>query len=347
MIEEAKVNFYRINKCGYYERGNDINSFGGIENILDQLFRWASQDDFTLNDSCTYEVLDDDQILRTFCCNLINEKNTGDYLLTTWNETPSNEGRVASIEANSTLGHSTVHMNALPEGTIPGYATYFWFLPQNNIFATIRFGSRTLNGHKNLVKYLNGFLDVFSDHVVKEEDPAMDGHYAVHGYRDLLTGEVTDTLYPAFASSPIRNPGEINYIKDNRVRIRKMIRKTTLDVNVQAEVEFYQRLLNRFGLGEPPAPDMHAKIEYNMPFEPGTGELDEIIDNWNETAGGTWNDIGFKMEGDPQPKWLSNSLAKASQTVDIEKDNDEVINAESLLGALIENRDAFLEVIEW
>lgn len=125
-----------------------------------------------------------------------------------------------------------------------------------------------------------------------------------------------------------------------------MIRHTELNVNVQADIELYQRLLNWVGLGEPAAPETHAKIEYNMPFNPTAEELETIIQSWHETGGGEWNDIGFKMVGDPQAKWLSNSLAKISQTVDIEKDNDEVVNAESLLTVLTNNKESFLDAIE-
>lgn len=345
MREEAKINFYRINKCGFYPRGEETPLFGNnIGQILQSLSAWVGQEGFCLEDTSTYQVEDEDQILRTFCCDMRRDDDHGDYLLTTWNETPTLDGQVPSVSPNSSVGNTTVHLNQLPEGDIPGYATYFWFLPDENIFATVRF-FRTLNGHPNLLRYMDGYLRHFSPYVLREEDPDEDGSYTIAGYINPETNDIHDLLYPAFHSSPIRNPGEIDLIKENRTRITKMHRKAELKVNVQNDTDFYQRLLRFAGLGEPRAQTQGARIDYALPFTPSTDELNSIIDNWGETPGEGWNDVGFKIQGD-DIYWLSRSLAKVSKTIDVERDNEEIFNSESLLNALTEHRVELLTNIE-
>jgi len=344
MREEAKINFYRINKCGFYPWGEDLPLFGNnIGQVLKYLSDWVNQDGFCLEDTSTYQVKDEDQTLRTFCCDLKHDDVHGDYLLTTWNETPTTDGQVPSIASNSTIGSATVHLNPLPEGDIPGYATYFWFLPSENIFATVRF-FRTLNGHPNLMRYLDGYLRHFSPYVLREENPNEDGDYTIIGYINPETKEAFDVLYPAFHSSPIRNPGEIDMIRENRTRITKIHRKASLKVDVKNETTLLQTLLRHVGIGEPPIQTQTANIDYALPFTPSGEELNDIIISWENTSGEGWNDVGFKIQGD-DIKWLSKSLAKVSQDLNVERDNDEIYNSESLLNALTEKRDDLISYI--
>jgi len=128
MKEEADITFYNINKCGYFKYGNDTPEFGNVADTFAELKEWTSNEGMTLGETCTYEIAESEDILRTFCFGLIKNASTGDYLLTTWNETPSTEGNVASVETSKPVGEAEVSLTELPAGSIPGYATYFWII---------------------------------------------------------------------------------------------------------------------------------------------------------------------------------------------------------------------------
>ena len=181
MPEVAKLNFYSVNKCGYYKHGASEAIFGNLPIILSQLRNWATQPQFCLDSTCTFSLTENDgDSLRVFCFDILPNNANGDYFLTTWNETPSNQGKVPSVSGNQPVGSAQVHLNEIEEGTIPGYATYFWFIPELNIFLTIRF-QHLLNGQQNLVKYINGFIEQRSDHaVITQMD---DDNVEILGYR--------------------------------------------------------------------------------------------------------------------------------------------------------------------
>ena len=94
-------------------------------------------------------------LLRTFCYSV--DSNSGEYLMTTWNENADVGGKQAAIDSRGITGSATIETAEPPEGYIPGYPAFFWFIPNRNIFATIQLNTR-LNGRRNLNSYLQGFL---------------------------------------------------------------------------------------------------------------------------------------------------------------------------------------------
>lgn len=342
MPEDAKITFYSIERCGYYQHGEQVPEFGHINSILAQLLSWVSQDDFNIEDTCTYEVGDAENLLRTFCFELIGNGTTGDYLLTTWNETPTSQGQVASVSAQNPVGEAEVFLNTVQPGTIPGYATYFWFIPSYNIFATIRF-QHTLNGHRNLVRYINNFLEWSSDHVVSIEDE--DGNIEIEGYQLNQDGDVQN-LWPSFRSKPLRQSGEIELIRERRNRIRKVVRKSTLYLEDEENLNLWQRMLDHLGIGENNPDRDEVRVEYSFPITPSPEELDEIIETWEDCDTAWWNDVGFRFESENQIRWLSNALIKYTHEIDVMRDNDETVNAESLLEALTHQRGMLINLVE-
>ena len=59
-----------------------------------------------------------------------------------------------------------------------------------------------------------------------------------------------------------------------------------------------------------------------------------MIQDWKEGTEREWDDYGFVFRGSSDIHWLSHSLARVEQELDVERDNDEVVNSMSLLNAL-------------
>lgn len=121
-MEEARVSFYRVTRCGYYKRGKKEAAFGDLRGTLIALNEWVRGK--PLGETCTYHVKDDDEHHRTFCFRLVRQPES--FLLVLWNETPSTEGNVATVDADAKVGSATVSLTELPKNSIPGYATHFW-----------------------------------------------------------------------------------------------------------------------------------------------------------------------------------------------------------------------------
>ncbi|MDD3815790.1 MAG: hypothetical protein PHZ02_14230 [Desulfocapsaceae bacterium] len=342
MKEEAKLNFYSINKCGYYNFGKGDPEFGSVKNILQQLNEWAKRPDFTLESTCTYSTdNDEDDSLRTFCFDIIRNKKTGDFFLTTWNETPTTFGQVASVEADQPVGQADVKMNEIVEGTIPGYATYFWFMPEHDVFATVRF-QHTFNGHRSLVKYLNGFLETHSPYAVKRFID--DDNIEVLGYRDNEKDEI-EKLNPSFRSRLLRKGGEVDLIKQKCASIRNIIRKSTLNLEVEEEKSLATKMLEKMGIFQGCNGRQELSVKYNIPYTPTNDDISSIIENAFEEGLSWHNDVGFQFTGKSEVTWLSNSIIKRDFDLNVERENDEVVNLLSLGKQLSSQRQIVVNIL--
>ncbi|MCA9040987.1 MAG: hypothetical protein KDA65_11615, partial [Planctomycetaceae bacterium] len=149
---EARVKFFTIDRCGYYKYRSSHSAFGEIGGVLSNLSDWVSGKSVSL--TATYHPTNeqDENLLNTYCFS-IRSNSSGDFLLTTWNETESDEGTVASLELTGRVENAAIELIDVPDGYVPGYPAYFWFPNGLNGFATIQFRSR-LNGRNNLTHYL-------------------------------------------------------------------------------------------------------------------------------------------------------------------------------------------------
>lgn len=342
MKESVIMNFYKIEKCGYYDSSYKNHYFGNISNILNQMHNWSIKKQKPLSSTCTFEINDDEnESLRVFCFDMLKNKN--DFLLTTWNETPSNQGRVPSVSGDQPVGSATVHLNTIEKGTIPGYATYFWFLTELNVLATLKFHN-SLNGHKNLVRYISGFIESYSDHVVTSLDDDDNGE--IEGYRNNKEDEA-EQLSPLFRTKLLRKAGEISYIRENYLKVRKIIKKTTIDLAVEDENE--ESLLESMGrlIGIVPRfkNNNNINISYSLPFKPSKKDIDLIINKATEDGLSLRNDVGFQFIKSSKTIWLSNSIIRYDHQIYIKRNNAEIVNIKSLMVNLKEIRNEVVDMV--
>lgn len=341
-MEEAKVTFYQIEKCGLYEYGADDAKIGGVSDFLNQLKAWVEKNDKPLVETCTYAIEESEDVDRTFCYDLITNGVTGDFLLITWNETPSYEGRVAAVQAKSKVGSAKVEFTKLPKDSIPGYATYFWFIPSKNVYATVRFQHR-LNGKKNLDKYFKEFISKFSDYVVLADDGEADFNVAGYSEKD---GEEPLNLHSQFKTSIVRKTGQIDYILKQKKQIRKITRHNKLSPKIPECQEFWQKVLLNLGLKKQRNLNSEVNFSYEFSFTPSETELKEMISEWERSHDSKWDDIGFTLKGEQVPRWLSNSLARDEFDLDVKRINEEIVDAKSILEQLTEKRDLILGLLK-
>ncbi|BBO72699.1 hypothetical protein DSCW_01160 [Desulfosarcina widdelii] len=340
MIEEARITFYEIERCGYYRYNHDEPEFGSVLDVMSQLHDWVKQDDCVLGETCTYKVEEGESVYHTYCFDLVKGNPTNDFLLTTWNEVPSVNGQIAAVNATEHVGAATVNLSEIAEGHIPGYATYFWIIPERKIFATICFHN-ALNGHQNFKKYMKEYIAKFTSYVVAEED---EDQTNIIGYAQN-PGEQAQNYLPSFNSRLFRLPSKLEYLRNNHQFIKKIIRKNKLNPDVQENLSFWEWMLRNIGIADPEPLENEIRIRYEFNRTPSIEELNTIIHQYYEDHDSKWDDVGFHLEGEDAPIWLSHSVAKNKFDLDIEKDNAEIINANSLLAAICQNRQNILNLV--
>jgi len=346
MSESVKFSFYQVDECGYYSWGNSSPVFGSIQELLTDLLHWSA--DKSIENTKLYEPQVGSDYLSTY---LFDIKCMGeDWLVTTWNEVPSTEAGIASVIRDSSVTAPDVIMNRIQDNSIPGYATYFWILPNESLFASVRFKKRTQTGQQPFRKYMEQALSLISSYVRYGEDGVDDSRQVI-GYAPVGEDLISPSPSPRFKTSLAHDVGNRQFIRENAARVSKIIRKETLRLNHADERQWWQSALSRLGISSGSdyrrTDDVNVKYELRPEFF-DLQQVDLMMEEWDESEPmrSEWDDYGFTFKGDANKvHWLSYSTLTASAELNVVWDNNEVVNSESLLSVLTAGKAELLRQI--
>ena len=356
---EVRIKFFRVDRCGYYKWRSRHAAFGSLHDTLEDISNWKNGK--SISETSTYAPSEeqDENILSTYCYSL-RRGRSNDYLLTTWNETETHDGMVASVKLTGEVENADIETSDIPDGYVAGYPAYFWFPHGVDGFATIQIASR-LNGHRNLKEYIQGFLDKFSQYVVIDNSDNGDGDEdhgeeddgdTIIGYSQTGNANDIDGCRPYFRSSEWRKSGNLDFLKANRSDIRKMLRRDVLNFNYEERIALWQRLWRNVSGG-----DNHPQLQgdhhlsFEVDFTPSEAELNKIIGQWeteHAQSGNTnkFQDVGFKLHGEQKVHWLSKSVASELFDLDIQFTDAPLVNTETLLAKLGGKRKKILALLK-
>jgi hypothetical protein len=340
MVVEAGIWLFSVDKCGYYSyRDNARNAppvFGGLADCLSNLKAWSQGR--KLSETSTYEVAADSDGNKAYLVCLERAAN-GDYLVGLWNKIQTNSNKIASVGVDDLVGQAVTEFTEIDEDRIPGHATYFLVMPNENRVATVRVKHAT-NGLHNFQKYIGNFMQhIDPQHVVLGDAEDAD-EIPVVGFRSNLADAEIRKLRMRFRLASIHKPGETQYLIDNSALIQKVICKTTITNLIQDERNWWQKGLDIIGLGarlpRGHLPDeVLIKTEMPMTFE--QPELKEIIATWEADHADDHQpeeDIGFVLRGEATPRWLSRSYSRKNFGIDLQWLDEELVDPQSLLHQL-------------
>lgn len=345
MRERAGICWYDIQKCGYFTNQRTSQAqFGGLSQVLGDLQQWGQNKQLAETQTFGAVVAEGDaEQLPIYLLDIRGGQD--DWLLTLWNQTPSTEGQVASVATNAVVGNAAVVINALAPNTIPGFATYFYFVPSLSAVAAVRFQHMAF-GHAGMKHYMSGFVRIGTRHVCWSDVTNADGAFEILGYSEA-PGNEPESLFPYFKSVVMNQPGERDLLIHRARDVRKVLNKTELNNGRLADRAFWQKLLERAKMSDPQAATPIARVQYELParFEPE--EMRSLQARWDAESAEMeeWDDVGFVLKGESTPYWLSKSVARGALELDVERDNLEVVNSQSLLSELRRNRAAITALI--
>lgn len=330
MTEKLKINIYNIDRCGYYKHGDSEPISGDITELLDELKKWAFNGK-TLAETCTYELKNSDSdTMKTYLFDMLSTTN-GDTFISTWNETTKIGDNISSVKGDDVAGNAAVAQAKVPKGHIPGYPTYFWFIPQKNIFATLRFDNIS-NGHAGLKLLLSGFLEKFSSSVTTTLT------------KNTIEIHEDTKIRPSFKSSPARLDGKIDHLRKNWSQITKITRKSTLKPSIKQDLSFLQRMVRSNDPTETKNQN-EIKIKSELSYQPTQKELEAIISDWENTSThSSWNNVGFNIRGETDILWLSHTLVKMTLNLNVIRDKNGTIPLKALSDAITKHRTEVLKL---
>lgn len=339
MAVPVTVTFYRIQRCGHYSGHDKVPALGGIERTLQDISTWSRG--LKLEQTKTYTPADGAS-LPVYLADVGQAGKT--WIITLWNETHGVDEKVPSLMANAGVGQASVILNEAKAGSIPGFATYFWFIPALDVFATLRF-VRPFTGQTGMQTYMSSFLEYFSSFCVREPDP--DGEVNVVGYRDGAAGQVRQ-LYPRFRARIYTKPGNHDYVLKNADSIRRVVKKDVLKLSAREDLSMWQKTLSLAGVTAKKTRKIAtARLECGIDVELDRKGVKTIIDEWVKSGGAdSGADYGFFMRGGQKEYWLAKSLARDQFTLDLDGVDPELIDKNRLLAQLNKQFGAITAILK-
>lgn len=336
---EAKIKFFDIKKCGFYLRGNDQTQFSGLNDILHKLNHW-SRDGREFVNTTTYEADPDNDLRNTYFCNWHKNEINGDSILILWNEVPNDNGVIYGMNPMDRPGSTdmlTTGFGSTP--AIPGFPSYFWFVPEKNVFATIRF-NHSVQGKKNLDCFLNGFLANKSPYRV------LDGDSAVIGYSEngQPTGK-SSRIHSKFHSLGRKQEELEAELLTNLHKIRRIIKRETLQYTVEDDRRTLERVFSGL-LGNTPTFNQARTITHELQFEPTEQQLRQIISNYAEAnAASAIRNVGF-IYNDGKRVMLNGTSVAFSAEISANREDNQILTPQSLLAAITSQRQDLLRPLD-
>ncbi len=328
--KSISIKCFEINKCGYYEYGN--GNFVGCDTAetFNKLAVWLSTWS-SIHQTATFQPREDTDEAKIYCYDFKKTKKS--FMFVAWNRAHSADGQVKAINGDKKIGEADVKSSKFPKEYIPGFETFFWIIPDKNLFFTVRF-ERTNTGLNDFSLYIIGFLR----QCTKYCKPVLEGEKKLMRYQ--LGQEEPRVLVPSFWATPKKLPGKIEWIKGNRAHIRKVIQKSELSLQVSAnDTDFWQKIARFFGHVPKLVENRAIPYRAEYTYTPSVKELNNIISTWEETKGMHGAEMGFQMDNMSGVVWLETSLAKGQFEVEVEVNADGIVDAKSLLEALESNED--------
>lgn len=338
-MEEAKITFYNLRQCGYYRRGyGRAPVFGDIADTFGHLVNWSRG--LPLVRTKTHDPHPSAHALPAYLKDV--SKHGSAWLLTLWNEAANTGGTVASINGAVPPARAQVSQMTAGAGHIPGHATYFWVLPAENLMATVQF-QHPISGVYALNKYMQGFLQRWTPYVVHAPDAT--GAVQIAGYRQQPSDAVAN-LRPAFQADIFKKRGEIEWLAARASSIRKLKKQAVLNMRLPDNRALWQKLLTNAHLTTPPQTSQEVEVNYEFAV-PGMTEQEFrlIVAEWEAQSGD--DDYGFVLAGEAgKVRWLGRAYARETLSLDVTRENIEIVNPQSLLSELQRHKKALVALTD-
>lgn len=344
---EAKITFYKVKRCGLYNQCESSPIFCNLCELLSNLEQWA------IGKTLAETNVTRSSVNNAFCTYLADIKSTkskDSYILVMWNQVPYTDAGVLSLPTNSKVGSiQHAEANSIKKNTIPGYPTYFWFLPESNIFASICFNTN-INGRRELESYLKQFMCQYSKYVVKTID-AVSNTVNITGFSKDPQNE-EEVVYknlPTFESQLYPISQNLEILKNRSKEIKKITKKIASTYYEKIKLDYFQKVLEFFSDIKPQdfsSNKYSIKTEISISSGLSPDDIQKLYDSWQEELEIIDSlDYGFSVDGTLY--WFSHGQAKWKGTLELTfTEQDSFCNIGSLLSEIDDKKNIILSVLK-
>lgn len=305
---------YKVISSGFYQRGETTPLFGDLKDFLPGFIEWVHSRN-SIIETKTFE--DQEQtVISVYCLDAFLIKNTSSYGVVLWNELPQHEDGMLSVPLSSNIGDVEVETSEITEDNIPGWPTYLYIVPENELITIIvprNMGGFIGSGIPQVRRYFTEYLKLRSEYVVREKVHESQDEYTHRIYR-LKDNKGTEwkNLNVRFHTKELRTKGNFDKITSQSNQIYKLVTRSSLNKDFKDDKNFIDKIFDHLFKIE--AEHESNTVNYKSEIDwDGNDNINNIIDFWENKINNnkTEFDIGVRFRGESgKIYWFSNARGR-------------------------------------
>lgn len=333
-----RIYIYRLEKCGIYRSDEDIApEFGALTEWWPEFLSWIEgKGDYKA--TCTFS--NDKKVPPRVYCAGSAADGDGNVGVALWNEAPGDERGVAYLPPAGEVGNLQAEFQDIRTGSKPGWARYFWFMPQEQIAVALapdNLGAYRGPGMNSATEYFYNYLRWHSGYTHVREVERKPGKITKHvlGFSRTRNDDPDDELKARFVTSQLKTSAPLQEIRNKVEDIRKYIVNSTVEVPRHD----HRGPLHRFLDAAMPfakrdsTEDIQKNFRMEIDWDPDEEALQQAIDNWNQHEAGDNYWVGVKFKNDGRIYRFDEAIGRSSVKLVSSWASDPLWRPENLLSA--------------
>lgn len=357
MKDKGLVSFFDVNKCGFYRarRGKyklqEPAELGSLGESISHVISWVKDRGFEKTVPWDPEASPHRQ--RYYCKSFAVDEETGDSVIVFWKQYSDESGNLNGIVADSLCGSTegdSVRVGNKIRGkkVIYGQPMYYWFIPEKNMLASIKF-SHSVADTEHVCVYIKNCIDYRIDHPCKktseEEIESKDTFRKIKVKRITYKSEKGDySLYYRLNASLQKIDSGSSDLSKLASKITHIVVRDTISTSVKDDRKSHIKIWDIITGNKPKTFDK-KQIEILSEVSLSEDDLRSIIKTHSEEyhPGIIWNNIGFKSGQHEATRWFNEYVERKHIEIN-NKDgfNDTYYPADVILKKIISERDDLL-----
>jgi len=350
-MESGLISFFEIRECGFYRMKNSQSEFvtGALNDTLSSITKWLKGRE--LENTLPWDPKSNISKTRVFCESTSHNDLTKDSLFVFWKDMGDEEGNVKGLLAKGATSTKSTKAIKLPrnnsgEDYIYGEPMYYWFIPEHNLIASVKFPN-SLASLDSALTYIKKSIDYRIPHAnrklsetthfnqfankeitvknvnYRSEDDKFSMKFKISAHTKELSANKVDAVNLASKITHLVIRDTVSTIKDEDKDKDSLIKLWNQVRGVQSRKYFSK--------------EIQLVEEVNLSAE----ELTNIISVYQQdVVKNGWNDIGFKTDGiESTTKWFGKYVERNHITLSpTQKHGDVYYPADIVLKALTDKR---------
>ncbi|HCG9862109.1 TPA: hypothetical protein NJ925_004662 [Vibrio parahaemolyticus] len=335
-MENGLITFFEIEECGFYRskklgdsnKRTQVHVKGDLKEALDKVTEWAKNRDFS--GTLPFDSASHPQRTHVYFKDCEISPENGDRLIVFCKAFTNDEGKLSGFVQDAKVGSASgdviqVEKNAKGKKLIYGAPMYFWYIPEKNLIASIKF-PHSLVSTDDMCWYIKRSLENFipdDNKVVHNSTRYNQFAGADLDYKNVTYKSPCGKYSMKFSFKTKMKELTVDDISPENLApyITHLVIRETISSEKEIETNPALSLWNKVNKKRT---STKAKKHVEI-IEEATITADELRDiltlyndeNDNSSSDGfAWNDIGFRTNDEDTTKWFSNYVDRRKITLD-------------------------------